>query len=587
MILRGRFIREVKMMKALGNLFSSFGSGRTPSIETQPLLGTDQSNRGVSVGSGTKGTEKTAQVWSTNKAYTPSLGRTIKEEETPLLGGDTSVASGEKLSPKPQASMKKAENCVKQFFQGLIQKFKASVDQYKVKQQHIHHREQISQNPHSAKLSQTLGKFLGKAKTETQKGSESELGEYTYESPKLTSTDMQNLNNYFSGDNIGPGLDALSDLYEAGNTKEFENILKALTPDNFAKVERQIPQTEDGGNFQLILERVRAEKDHNVSRDMKSAIEQLKSPETIDDGIAAIRDLALAGLPDNASEGYKEFAVNNAIANALSELFNDEDQIDTACQVIVEIAKSDPDQAGRVLHLADIPSSNADKVAKKVMEKLDSPEKRAKLVGGALKSEVQAHSKEQPGNLLRGNTIGSKLLAEFTKAHVVPHFTGSEKLQNALKKLPKENLLSEDSETKEKSISSENATRIQEHTTEVLSILEEIATDTENEELSVFYDMCRDVQQTVNDKFGKSSAETVPLNFLFLRGLNAAMLGKVTKFEGLQIKNAILVTKIIQNMVNKVDFDNKEEYMRVFGPFLTSGREPVETINQHLSGEEV
>lgn len=293
------------LIKGAMNLFRN--SGSLPPEASKPKS-SEQSGKHISTDF------KSSSSITTETVFEEFLsdGESLSSE-----GFEREISGPDSLPETPKASMEKTNNCVTKFFKGLLKNFQKAIDQHTVKQMQIQHREQIKENTHSGKLAQTLNKFLGKAK------SDQEGGKYQYQAPKLTQADVKNLNDYFSEDKIEPGLDALVDLYNAGQKDEFKNILLALSQDNFTKVENNISQVEDEGKFETVFFDVRNEKISVQDKHMADSIDQLKStskPEDLEKSIEAIRSLALQSLPSNSSEELKENVVAQAFTKALGKL---------------------------------------------------------------------------------------------------------------------------------------------------------------------------------------------------------------------------------------------------------------------------
>lgn len=587
----------------------------------------DSSGKTVSKGSTTPGTRRTSQSFSETE---PLLGKT--SEKAQKLLGITSTSSD---SP----ATKKTTGCTKEFFKGLIKEFKAKIKEFQVKHQHIQHRDQIAQNPHSAALGKTLSKFLGRVRVDMSQekiseklGEDMEMQTSKRNIPDMTSSDIDNLNQYFAEDNIDSGVDALVDLYKGNNLVAFQGILKALTPENREKVIDKLHQFNDGYLEASIFkaESEISESENSIDEAI-SSLSTASNPLEIMGHIKEIKAQAILLCPTSSSEDVKLMAELKHKSSALEqlpkgsagrallekdiealkgqieskilekagidsfdslhELYSDPTRINSANQAIADLAKIDPDKAGRVLNKAIKQSTVKDTelmpIAKDIIGRIDSAKARAGVVAGALKQEVEDHT-GGPATLLRGNSIGSKLLGQYNEKNVLPHFQNSQALQGALKKVPKEDVKDLNSETGQMEISPDNQKAIQERTSEALQILRDIALDPQNEELKIFYAMCKDVQSTVEANYGKEHASIVPMDFLFLRGINRILptpsnIGVgVIEFEDKQQGNVTLMAKIMQSMVNKVQFGKKEPYMEPFNPFLDSDKGPLEEIRQHM-----
>lgn len=85
--------------------------------------------------------------------------------------------------------------------------------------------------------------------------------------------------------------------------------------------------------------------------------------------------------------------------------------------------------------------------------------------------------------------------------------------------------------------------------------------------------------------FGKEQGNKLVSNFFALRLSNPAIINASVAVPREQLgkkKNLILISKILQNVANHVEFGQKEEKMIAFNPVLQKNKEQMNTIKNNL-----
>ena len=226
-------------------------------------------------------------------------------------------------------------------------------------------------------------------------------------------------------------------------------------------------------------------------------------------------------------------------------------------------------------------STNLDKEALATITQNLSSEQLSHVIVGALQAEITQHV--STGNVLRGNTTGNQLLTQFALSHLSKEFNNSEKLQSLLSSIPKENLASGDGFTDDAIPQSRQFLNNYLDTTQnILS--------SQSDEMKLFKGIIKETAQNIDDKFGAEvgAGNTAGTNLLFLRVLNPIIStpearGITTeKREVGQMKNAVLFTKIAQNMANNLSFGAKEPKMTVFNELLEEQKTRMADIKSML-----
>jgi hypothetical protein len=245
---------------------------------------------------------------------------------------------------------------------------------------------------------------------------------------------------------------------------------------------------------------------------------------------------------------------------------------------VVRLAKTDPEGAGRLLAQSTIPSKKLEVVVQNIMTQIKESTVQARVIIGASKYEIENHNIKDPGSLLRGTTVASKLLGEFNNQHVMPIFARSQ-LMSLLKELPVDDLPDPEKEV-----------LLKEKTEKVLVCIIKVLEDDASPELQVVFDILREVNKAANLRFPAGTGEAVAMNLIFLRGVNVGIWTPGAKkfpveYQGAQQNNAKLVTKIIQNLVNGLKFGGKEAHMAVFNDFLTEKDPLLEKLKEIIFKE--
>lgn len=308
-------------------------------------------------------------------------------------------------------------------------------------------------------------------------------------------------------------------------------------------------------------------------------VESLRTPEKdkvlTEDNLNAIKKEYEDGLQmyENARSAKSENPQTaNKMMNEAKKMTN------SANRKLLKVAKYDPELAGKTLAESNIHSDNLEDVAKFFMKNTTDLNNQAKLVIGASRQEIKTHNKEEPGSLLRGKSMGARLLGEFNNRHIMPKFAASEKLKAALQDLPKENLrtMKDGKET----ITTENGAQAEKAASAALEAIREVLSG-DDDELQAAFKILQEVNTAASQAgFPPKTGEAVAMNLIFLRGVSIAIgnpqqyedQGFSVKYENEgQQKNAVLVSKIMQQLANETPFNPlKGDLMTEFNGFLTS-----------------
>lgn len=278
---------------------------------------------------------------------------------------------------------------------------------------------------------------------------------------------------------------------------------------------------------------------------------------------------------------------------------------------VLEMMKTDPRKAGAKLGETDEKGNRSvkdlDQVLEKITEKINDPHVLAEMILGATSEEIKKQF--EPGNPLRGNTASSKLLKIFTDKFLAPKFAANQQFQSLVNNLPQENLRKrlENPITDPKTGRSENyeITNVQRDQTEqflrkILLVTNNVLENhKEDPAFQAFHKICQESGQLVDEKLGNvketgtfTTGEIVAGGFLFLRFLNPIITDpKSGGIEPLprspeQRDNATVLTKIVLNLANRLEFKEKEGYMTAFNSFLKEEGIPgMDTIRNRLVGE--
>ena len=100
---------------------------------------------------------------------------------------------------------------------------------------------------------------------------------------------------------------------------------------------------------------------------------------------------------------------------------------------------------------------------------------------------------------------------------------------------------------------------------------------------TIIRQLCSNLQQIVATKFENAKQSSIG-GLLFLRFINPAILNPGAYFsknfnmDSTLRRKLILITKVLQNLANKVKFGNKEEFMTPFNEIITKQESRLESF---------
>lgn len=340
----------------------------------------------------------------------------------------------------------------------------------------------------------------------------------------------------------------------------------------------KVPQGQFDGVKEGLLSEI------GLSPQLASALSEAKNgptEDTLKSVLSNIIDASIKEIPAGES-GEEKVKILSDIKNELQTMEN-------------------PEKLGSLLQDASL--TQIDSVVSHVMDLAKTPETQASIITGALKQEVENHT--DPGNLLRGASFATKGQSEFSKRHIAPHLASSESFVSTLrdglrctdnKEGPVQSLVSEVAKDSSKEIGPDNKKKTvtpenQEKTKTLVKALYSEAdkiTKTNTPAMNAFSKMCTDVKVSIDKKWPDGNhGSIVTGNFLFLRTVCPAIIapqnaGIELEFDRTQRGNATLVSKVIQNQANGIEFGGKEEHMTVFNDFLTEQQPIFEGIRDSV-----
>lgn len=254
---------------------------------------------------------------------------------------------------------------------------------------------------------------------------------------------------------------------------------------------------------------------------------------------------------------------------------------------LLNLAKKDPPasaeelkEAGKMLFKT---SSRVDNDELKIISSNLKADQLSYVIVGALKGEIENHT--SAGNVLRANTTGNQLLSEFGRLHLGEEFSQSDSLQSLLSNIPNESL-GDRFVTNEKAVPAAK-TFLNEYFQTTQSLLE-----SKTPAMSLFKNIIKETSNNIDSQFpeDKGAGATAGVNLLFLRVLNPIITTPEARGIKLEEKrgpdkmaNALLFSKIAQNMANGVTFGDKEEKMVVFNGLLNDNKAKMDEVKDRLS----
>lgn len=265
-------------------------------------------------------------------------------------------------------------------------------------------------------------------------------------------------------------------------------------------------------------------------------------------------------------------------ANAKAEKIDDSEIGTMKMSEWAALAKTNPDQVAKELYSQKLPDESFDKLTKNLSSRLNANE-FGKLVSSALREEI--NESQHPGNLLRlTTTTEGKLFKEFRIKHLEPALANSAELKTLKENVKKaDSLVLIDKDTGAKSI---NTNGKEDADAFVKSYLGAVTTflNQDNDEIKAFKEILTTLNRDVGNKQWAEGTEKTEgadskavSSLIFLRIFNPNLT--------MEDKKLMDLTKITQNLANKLDFGAKEAHMVGFNEVLAANKNQMEElINQ-------
>ncbi|HEV8052152.1 MAG TPA: hypothetical protein VGP47_06640 [Parachlamydiaceae bacterium] len=235
----------------------------------------------------------------------------------------------------------------------------------------------------------------------------------------------------------------------------------------------------------------------------------------------------------------------------------------------VSLAQKDPQATGKLIYDQTHAVNDHGKVTKKALFELESPQTQviaealckqlnpaqfSKVISEAFKHEIQDHGGD-PTNLLRGQSIGTKLYNAFEAAHLRPFITNSEKLKSVLTSITEKPFVDFNKDN-QKVLIDDKKEILKEIINEFIELSSEILLDP-SEEMTAFREIVSNIKTDGNSRadWKEGSGTATANSFSFLRFMNPTLMNPkdrgvldFTYSSKEQNNNGNFIGKIVQNL---------------------------------------